>query len=84
MSYRFDAIYQNSIIELKNYDWSKYSSYAGLAKKFVQQAWQYMKFVGQDIAGQTIKGVTFCFSSKPPQEIINALQKIGVIVNWID
>ena len=39
MSYRFDAIYQNSIIELKNYDWSKYSSYAGLAKKFVQQAW---------------------------------------------
>ena len=42
-----------------------------------------MQFIGSTIKGQYISGVTFCFSSKPPDEIINALQSIGVIVNWL-
>ena len=81
--YRFDAIYNNTIVELKNYDWSKYNSYSGLINRFTSQAKNYLQFIGQTINGQTIRGVTFCFSSKPPQEIIDALQRLGVTVNWI-
>lgn len=81
--YRFDAIVNNSIVELKNYDWSKYDNFSSLAKRFVNQATNYLAFVGQNIENQIIKGVTFCFSTKPPQEIIEELQKIGVTVNWI-
>ena len=73
----------NSIVELKNYDWSKYDNFSSLAKRFVNQATNYLAFVGQNIENQIIKGVTFCFSTKPPQEIIEELQKIGVTVNWI-
>ena len=82
-SYRFDAIYQNSIIELKNYDWSKYSSYASLAKKFADQARNYVQYVGQVIAGQKIENVRFIFSVKPPDEIIDALESLDIIVEWI-
>ena len=81
--YRFDAIFQNSIVELKNYNWSCYSSYGAIIRSFIIQAQNYMQFVGQTINGELIKGVTFCFSSKPPQEIIDALQNIGVTVNWL-
>ena len=42
-----------------------------------------MQFIGDVIRGQKIKGVTFCFSSKPPQVIIDALRNIGVTVNWL-
>ena len=80
---RFDAIYQNSIIELKNYDWSKYSSYTSLAKKFVSQARNYAQYVGQVIAGQKIESVRFIFSVKPPNEIIDALESLDIIVEWI-
>jgi RHS repeat-associated protein len=82
--YRFDAVYNNSIVDLKNYDWSKYSHYSGLIKSFVHQASNYMQFIGEDICGQIIEGVTFCFSSRPPQEVIDALRAIGVTVNWIN
>ena len=82
-SYRFDAIYQNSIIELKNYDWSKYSSYASLAKKFADQARNYVQYVGQVIAGQKIENVRFIFSVKPPDEIIDVLESLDIIVEWI-
>ena len=81
--YRFDAIYKQSIVELKNYDWSKYSSYTSLIKSFTTQANNYLQFVGTRINGQVIKGVTFCFSSKPPEEIIEALRRMGVTVNWL-
>lgn len=81
--FRFDAIYKNSIVKLKNYNWSNYSSYGGLVNKFTNQAMNYLQFVGNRINGQVIKGVTFCFSSKPPQEIVDALRNIGVTVNWL-
>lgn len=60
-----------------------YDNFSSLAKRFVNQATNYLAFVGQNIENQIIKGVTFCFSTKPPQEIIEELQKIGVTVNWI-
>jgi hypothetical protein len=82
--YRFDAIYKNSIVELKNYDWSKYKSYASVIKTFTTQANNYLQFVGCTIRDHFIKGVTFCFSSKPPQAIIDALREIGVTVNWVE
>jgi len=81
--YRFDAVLKNSIVELKNYNWSCYKSYGGLIKTFTRQANNYLKFVGSKINGQQIKGVTFCFSSKPPEEIIKALRDLGVTVNWL-
>ena len=81
--YRFDAIYRNSIVELKNYTWSCYSSYSGLIKSFTTQASNYMQFIGSKICGQVIKGITFCFSSKPSEEIIQALRDLGVTVNWL-
>ena len=81
--YRFDAIYRNSIVELKNYTWSNYSSYTSIIKTFTTQARNYMQFIGDTINGQLINGVTFCFSSKPPMEVIDALRAIGVTVNWL-
>ena len=81
--YRFDAIFQNCIVELKNYNWDCYSSYSGIIHRFVAQAQNYMQFIGETIEGQLIEGVTFCFSSMPPQEVIDALHAIGVTVNWI-
>ena len=35
-----------------------------------------------DIICSHKRGGTFCFSSRPPQEIIDALRAIGVTVNW--
>ena len=32
--YRFDAIFKNSIVELKNYNWNNYSSYNSLIRSF--------------------------------------------------
>ncbi len=81
--YRFDAIYKNSIVELKNYNWSRYSNFNSIIKSFTTQARNYMQFIGDIIAGQEIQGVTFCFSSKPPAEVIDALRSIGVTVNWL-
>ena len=68
----------NYIIELKNYDWSKYSSYGSLATRFSKQALNYLDFVGDTIKGQKIEGVEFFFSSKPPKPIIDELEKYGV------
>ena len=42
-----------------------------------------MQFVGDKINGYVIKGVEFYFSSKPPQELIDALNEIGVKVKWV-
>lgn len=82
LSSRFDAISHGQIIELKNYNWSKYEYLGGLITKFTAQAQKYLSFVGSVIEGQKIVGVTFYFSSKPPQEIIDALYAIGVAVKW--
>lgn len=72
---------RKQIVELKNYNWSCYSNYDSLIRSFTMQAMNYMQFVGKEINGQVIKGVTFCFSSKPPDSIIEALRAIGVTVN---
>lgn len=80
---RFDAVANNTIIELKNYDWNKYSSYTSIANRFKKQANAYMGFVGQEVAGQEIKGVMFYFSSEPPQQIVNALKDCNVTVDWV-
>ena len=84
-AYRFDAIFKNKIIELKNYDWSKYSSsqIAYIAKQFCKQAENYLSAVGQRIAGEKINGIIYYFSSKPPKVVIDALEKLGVIVKWV-
>ena len=81
--FRFDAIFKGSIVELKNYDWSKYSNISSVIRSFTFQARNYLRFVGMEIRGQVIKGVTFCFSSEPPQEVIKALRELGVTVNWL-
>ena len=81
--YRLDGISQNYIIELKNYNWNNYSFYNSLIDRFTSQASNYMKLVGQTICDQTIKGVIFCFSSQPPEEIIRALKAFDVVVDWI-
>ncbi len=83
IKYRLDAIVNGRIIELKNYDWSKYGSYKSIINSFVQQANKYKQLIGETIRDQKIYGVTFYFSSKPPQEIIRALEKIGVRVEWV-
>ena len=41
-----------------------------------------MQFVGETIKGQYINGVTFLFSSQPPQAVIDALEALGVVVKW--
>ena len=83
MGYRFDAIYNNYIVELKNYNWSNYSNLNSIIRSFITQARNYMQFVGDKINGYVIKGVEFYFSSKPPQELIDALNEIGVKVKWV-
>ncbi len=80
---RLDAIFKGRIIELKNYDWSKYKSYTSLINSFKTQATKYQEIVGKIVCNQKIKGITFYFSSKPPQQIIDALNKIGVKVKWV-
>ena len=80
---RFDAIYNNAIVELKNYNWSKYSSYTSLIKKFTMQAEKYMQHVGKVFAGQEIRQVQFIFSSKPPQKILDELDNLNIIISWI-
>ena len=80
--YRLDAILNHYIIELKNYDWSKYSNYTSIINSFTRQARNYLQFIGQTIGSQKIEGVKFFFSSRPPQEIIDALEALGVIVKW--
>lgn len=81
--YRLDGIHANYIIELKNYNWSNYSSYSGLINRFTSQAGNYMNLVGQNIRGQTIEGVIFYFSLRPPDEIVQALNLLNVIVDWV-
>ena len=81
VTYRLDAIKSGKIIELKNYDWSKYSSYKSITKSFVKQAQNYKQFIGKTIHRQKITGVKFYFSSKPPKEVINALKKIDDSMN---
>lgn len=83
--FRFDAIFKNRIIELKNYDWSKYSSsqIRSIANQFATQGRNYLQAIGQYVGGQLIKGITFYFSSKPPQAIINALKALGIAVDWV-
>ena len=71
------------VVDLKNYDRTKYSSFGSIAKQFVSQASKYCQYIGTTIDDQIIRGVTFFFSSKPPQEIIDALQQIGVGVEWV-
>lgn len=83
IKYRLDAIVNGRIIELKNYDWSKYGSYKSIISSFVKQAEKYLQLVGTTIEGQKIKGVTFYFSSEPPRVIIEALKDIGVKVEWV-
>jgi len=75
---------KGSIVELKNYDWSKYSSYDWVIRNFVRQAEKYQKLIGQTVNGEAINNVTFYFSSKPPQPIINALDRAKVIVDWVE
>lgn len=80
---RFDAIYNNAIVELKNYNWSKYRSYTSLIKKFTLQAEKYMQHVGKVFAGQEIQKVQFIFSTKPPKEILDKLRYLDIIISWI-
>lgn len=80
---RFDAIFKNSIVELKNYDWSKYKYIKSVMRQLLSQADKYTKFVGTEINGVFIKGVTYCFSYKPPQAIIKALEAKGITVNYL-
>lgn len=68
---------------MKNYDWSKYKSYTSLINSFKTQATKYQEIVGKIVCNQKIKGITFYFSSKPPQQIIDDLNKIGVKVKWV-
>lgn len=84
-NFRFDAIFKNRIIELKNYDWSKYnaSQLRSLSRQFAAQGQKYIQAIGKYIGGQKIKGITFYFSSKPPQVIINALKALGIAVDWV-
>lgn len=80
---RVDAIIKGKIVDLKNYNWSKYKYLNSVISNFKEQGSRYMQLIGQKVNGQTIKSVEFYFSSKPPQQVINALRGIGVKVNWI-
>lgn len=84
-NFRFDAIFKNRIIELKNYDWLKYSSsqIRSIAKQFSAQGQKYLQAIGKYIGGQKITGITFYFSSKPPQVIIDTLKALGIAVDWV-
>lgn len=53
-----------------------------LENSVTRQARNYLQLIGQTIGSQKIEGVKFFFSSKPPQEIIDALEALGVIVKW--
>lgn len=79
---RIDAIFNNCIYELKNYNWSKYSSYSSIISKFLKQASKYMYYLGEQICGQTIYGIVFYFSQEPPAQVLKALEKCGVVVKW--
>jgi len=80
---RIDAFTNGRIYELKNYDWSKYSQtqITAIQNSFINQAHRYLQ-IGQ-INGESVKGVVYYFSSRPPQSIINALRSIGVAVEWV-
>ncbi len=83
---RFDAIYKKMIVELKNYNWSNYSSYTSQINRFTQQAKKYARFIGKEFAGQKIKKIEFVFSTKPPEKILKKLKdlkELNVIVTWI-
>ena len=81
---RIDAFTKGKIIELKNYDWTKYASPGKLnsvINNFVEQAQKYQQVVS--VNGEKVKEVVFYFSSKPPQDVINRLLDIGVKVQWV-
>lgn len=80
MSYSFD---KKGIRGNESFYWANYSNYNGIINSFMNQARNYLQFVGNTINGQVINGVTFCFSSQPPQAVIDALNSIGVTVNWV-
>jgi hypothetical protein len=83
VSYRIDAFTNGKIYELKNYDWTKYSSsqIVNIANTFASQAKNYLQL--GSINGQTVKEVVYYFSSKPPQQVIDALKAVGVSVQWV-
>ena len=80
---RIDAFLNGRIYELKNYNWDKYSpgQINSIISKFVDQASRYLQI--SSINDESVKGVTYYFSSRPPQEIIDALKRIGVAVEWV-
>lgn len=80
---RVDAITKGKIVDMKHYEWSKYRSLSGVISSFTEQGQRYMQLIGQKVNGQRIKSVEFFFSSKPPQQVIDALKDIGVKVNWV-
>lgn len=80
---RVDAITKGKIVDMKNYNWSKYSSYKSVISSFKEQGMRYRQLIGATINGQKINSVEFFFSSKPPNQVIDALKGIGVKVNWI-
>lgn len=51
---RLDAISKGKIIELKNYDWSKYKYLNSVIKDFKAQGLQYKQLIGQKIKGEVI------------------------------
>ena len=80
---RVDAFVNGTIYELKNYDWSKYSpsQIGATIANFTSQAQRYLQ-IGE-IHGSAVRNVIFYFSSRPPQQVIDALRAIGVQVQWV-
>lgn len=80
---RLDAVSKGRIIELKNYNWDKYKYLNSVISRFTEQGSRYQQLIGEKVGGEIIKEVVFYFSSKPPQEVIKSLEKIGIIVKWV-
>lgn len=80
---RIDAQVGSIVIELKNYNWANYSSLRSLVTKFTERAARYSQVIGTEINGYVIEKVKFVFSTKPPNEIIRALERLGILVDWI-
>lgn len=80
---RVDAVSKGQIIELKHYIWSSYPYLNSVINKFIEQASRYTSLIGDVVAGQKIKEVVFYFSSKPPEAVIRALEKLNILVEWL-
>ena len=70
-------------VKLKNRRQFKYKSYKGIISSFIEQGNRYTQLIGQKVNGQTIKSVEFYFSRKPPKQVIQALNRIDIKVNWV-